>query len=70
MASAWMRTAEPVEQHEVPAGAAKQSWFGVEDDVAATMEGLSFSSEDVEGVIAALQTNELPPGSWKRFPST
>ncbi len=52
-------TAEPVEQHEAPAGAAKQSWFGAEDDVAATMEGLTFPSEDVEGVVAALHTNRV-----------
>lgn len=50
-------TAEPLEQHEVPVGAAKQSWFGAEDDVAATLERLAFSAVDVEGVVGSLHTN-------------
>ncbi len=50
-------TAEPLEQHEAPAGVAKQSWFGAEDDVTATLEKLNFSALDVEGVIGALHTN-------------
>ena len=50
-------TAEPLEQHEPSAGAAKRSWFGAEDDVAATLEGLEFPALDVEGVVSALHTN-------------
>ncbi len=50
-------TAEPLEQHEAPAGAAKLSWFGAEDGVAAILEGLEFPALDVEGVMGALHTN-------------
>ncbi len=49
--------AEPVEQLEAPAGAAKQSWFGSEDDVAAVLEKLGFPQIDVEGVVGSLHTN-------------
>ena len=52
-------TAEPLEQHEAPAGSEKQSWFGAEDDVASTLQGLSFSAVDVEGVVGALHTNRV-----------
>ena len=48
---------EPLEQHEAPAGAAKQSWFGAEEDVPAALGNLSFSESDVEGVMGALHTN-------------
>lgn len=50
-------TAEPLEQHEAPALAAKLSWFGAEDDVAACLEHLNFPAIDVEGVIGSLHTN-------------
>lgn len=50
-------TAEPLEQHEAPAGATGQSWFGAEDDVAAALEVLLFPAIDVEGVMGALHTN-------------
>ena len=35
-------TAEPLEQHEAPAGASKQSWFGAEEDVAVILGDLEF----------------------------
>ena len=50
-------TAEPLEQHEAPVSASKQSWFGAEDDVAAILGDLEFPALDVEGVIGALHTN-------------
>ncbi len=50
-------TAEPLEHHETPAGVAKQSWFGAEDDITTTLESLKSSTIDVEGVIGALHTN-------------
>lgn len=52
-------TAEPLEQHEAPAGADRQSWFGAENDVATLMQDLSFAPGDVEGVVSALHTNRV-----------
>lgn len=49
--------AEPMEQHQAPAGAAKLSWFGAEDDVAAISGTLEFASAEVEGVLGSLHTN-------------
>ena len=62
-------TAEPLEQHEAPATAAKQSWFGAEDEVAATLESLTFSAVDVEGVVAALYTNRNATREMDVLPS-
>ena len=62
-------TAEPLEQHEDPATAAKQSWFGAEDEVAATLERLTFSAVDVEGVVAALHTNRNATREMDVLPS-
>lgn len=52
-------TAEPVEQHEAPALADRQSWFGPEEKVADTMGRLAFAQHDVDGVLAALYTNRV-----------
>ena len=52
-------TAEPVEQHETPAGAERQSWFGPEEKVSATLEQLAFPKHDIEGVLASLYTNRV-----------
>ena len=62
-------TAEPLEQHEAPAGAEKQSWFGAEDDVAATLQRLMFPAVDVEGVVGALHTNRVATREVDVLPS-
>ena len=50
-------TAEAIEHEEAPAGVSRQSWFGAEDDVAATMGSLAFVFHDMEGVMGSLYTN-------------
>ena len=52
-------TAEPVEQHETPAGAERQSWFGPEEKVAEILKQLAFAKLDVDGVMASLYTNRV-----------
>ena len=54
-------TAELVEDHEPSADrnlAAKQSWFGQENSVAAALELLGVPQRDVDGVLATLHVNK------------
>lgn len=62
-------TAEAVVQHGASVGASKQSWFGLEDDVASTLEGLDFNAIDVEGVVGALHTNRVATREADVLPS-
>ena len=62
-------TAEAVVEHGAPVEASKQSWFGKEDDVAATLEGLDFNTIDVEGVLGALHTNRVATREVDVLPS-
>ena len=62
-------TVEPLEQHEVPVGADRLSWFGAEDEVASLMQGLKLAEVDIEGVVSALHTNRVANREAEVLPS-
>ncbi len=62
-------TAERLAQYEVPADVDKQSWFGAEDEVNASLEQLGFPTLDIEGVLATLHVNEVANREMEVLPN-
>lgn len=64
-------TAERLEDHEPyadPELANKQSWFGQEDTITASLEKLNVSGRDIAGVVSTLHVNKIATLELERTP--